>query len=294
MKNRVYNKVSFLLIVSLLFGIVAIAQDEAPKEKKKDKPVRFAWNSEMLIDNQSPLMQNAQTLQMIIHHRFGTFGNGISDLYGIYAPSNIRMGLNYGVTDWLTVGLGTEKNNKLTDLMWKVKLLKQTSSWRIPVDITYVGNVALDGRDEEFLGPEYNFTNRFSLFNQIIISSKITDKLSLMVAGGYAHFNLVDTVANPKMGHDKIGLTFGGRYNFYNDLSFVFEYDQPVEVYGEEEDPSKPNLGLGLEVSTSTHIFQVFASNYSQIINQKNLVYNKNDFGEKEGWLVGFNIIVRF
>jgi hypothetical protein len=289
MKNRVYKKVGILLIISVLFSVSAMAQEA----KEEDKPVRFAWNGEMLIDNQSPLMQNAKTLQFNIHHRFGTFENGISDLYGIYAPSNIRIGLNYGVTDWLLVGFGTEKNNKMQELMWKVKLLKQTQSWRVPFDITYVGNAVIDGREEDIFGTDYSFMNRFSFFNQIMLSSKLTDKLSVLAAFGYAHFNVLDTANYEGMGHDKMGLTFGGRYNFYNDMSFIFEYDHPIDVYGDEEEPAKPNLGLGVEINTSTHCFQVFAANYSHIISQKNFVFNQNDMSDG-GWLLGFNIVVRF
>lgn len=289
MKKMGYKKLSIIVIAFLCTGMTVFSQDA----KTEDKPVRFAWNSEILIDNQSPMMQNAKTLQFNIHHRFGTFENGITDLYGVYAPSNIRIGLNYGITDWLNVGFGTEKNNKMQELMWKVKLLKQTQSWRIPVDLTYVGNAVIDGRDEEVFGVNYSFSNRFSFFNQLIVSSKLTDKLSVMAAFGYVHFNVLDTGKYEGMGHDKIGITLGGRYNFYNDMSFIFEYDLPVDVYGDEEEPAKPNLGLGIEISTSTHGFQIFAANYSHIISQKNFVFNQNDMADG-GWLLGFNIIARF
>ncbi len=289
MENIVNRKLGILLISCILLSTSAMSQEQ----KKEDKPVRFVWNSELLIDNQTPLMQNAQTLQLIIHHRFGTMGNGMSDLYGIYAPSNIRLGLHYGITDWLTVGVGTEKDNKMQELLWKVKLLQQTRSGKIPVDITYIGNAVIDARDEDIFGNSYSFTNRFSYFNQIMVSRKLTDKISLLVAGSYSHFNIVDTINYSGMGHDKIGITFGGRYNFWNDFSFICEYDHPIDVQGDQEEPAKPNLGLGLEISTSTHAFSVFASNYRNIISQKNFVFNQNDFSD-EGWLLGFNIIVRF
>ena len=32
---------------------------------------------------------------MDIQHRFGTVNNGAKDLFGIFAPSNIRLGINY-------------------------------------------------------------------------------------------------------------------------------------------------------------------------------------------------------
>ncbi|MCF8373041.1 MAG: DUF5777 family beta-barrel protein [Bacteroidales bacterium] len=289
MKKMVYKRISILAIGFLFAGMSLFAQED----KQEDKPVRFAWNSELLIDNQTPLMQNEKTWQFHIHHRFGTLENGISDLYGIYAPSNIRIGLNYGVTSKLTIGFGTEKNNKMQELMWKVKLLEQTRSWRIPIDLTYFGNVVIDGREEENFGTDFTFTNRLSFFNQLIVSSKLTDKLSLMCAVGYAHFNALDTAKYDGMAHDKLGITFGGRYNFHNEMSFIIEYDHPIDIYGDEEEPAKPNLGIGWEINTGTHAFQVTAANYSHIINQKNLIFNRNDM-TNGGWLIGFNIVVRF
>ena len=50
---------------------------------------------------------------------------------------------------------------------------------------------------------------------------------------------------------------------------------------------------LGWEINTATHTFQIFVANYNQIINQRNLVFNTNDF-TKGDYLVGFNITVRF
>ena len=61
----------------------------------------------------------------------------------------------------------------------------------------------------------------------------------------------------------------------------------------ELDEQPKPNLALGWEINTATHTFQVFAANYSQIINQRNLVFNTNDFA-KGKYLIGFNITVRF
>jgi hypothetical protein len=54
-------------------------------------------------------------------------------LYGIYAPSNIRLGFNYGITSKLTVGFGTEKNNKMQEFLLKYAILSQNRGGTIPV-----------------------------------------------------------------------------------------------------------------------------------------------------------------
>ena len=89
-----------------------------------------------------------------------------------------------------------------------------------------------------------------------------------------------------------IGISAGARATLFGSHSLILEYDQLLTKQDIEVQP-KPNLSLGWEIGTATHMFQVFVANYNQIINQRNLVFNTNDFKEWE-FLVGFNIHVRF
>ena len=291
MKNNIKiikSKISFILIVCFAISISGYAQDEISDSGKK--PVRDPWASTLIIDNQTSIIPSSGLLELTIHHRFGQIKN-ISDLLGIYAPSNIRLGLNYSVTDWLMLGLGTEKNNKLQELFWKVKILSQNRSGSIPVDVAYYGNVGLDARDEEVFGVNYNFTNRLSYFNQLIVSRKFTPALSFQIASSFMHFNAVDSV----MQNDYFGLSAGGRYKIVNEISLLVEYDQgfPLGTIPADQVWPKPNFAFGVEFGTSTHCFQVIAASYDKIINQKNYAYNKNDFFDGKIFL-GFNITVRF
>ena len=75
----------------------------------------------------------------------------------------------------------------------------------------------------------------------------------------------------------------------------MIEYDQLLTKQDNlsDEDSPKPNLAFGWEINTPTHAFQLFVANYSNIISQYNLLYNKNDLSNGD-FLVGFNITVRF
>ncbi|HQB79596.1 MAG TPA: DUF5777 family beta-barrel protein, partial [Tenuifilaceae bacterium] len=66
--------------------------------QEEDYAVR-SFETSALIDNQTVTTPFKGMLELQIQHRFGPVENGITDLFGIYAPSNIRMGLNYGITD---------------------------------------------------------------------------------------------------------------------------------------------------------------------------------------------------
>ena len=286
------KKITILLSI-VLAGLVLLpgnlfAQDEEPD----NRPVREPFAGSILADQQTIISPYKGGLELIIHHRFGTMQNGLKDLVGIYAPSNIRLGLHYGITEKLMIGWGTEKNNKLQELEVKYSIFHQTRSGSMPVAISYYANMALDARNEESFGENYSFTNRFSYFHQIIIARKFGDRLSAQIAPSFAHFNAVDT----KVWHnDYLGISAGARFKAFGEFSIIAEYDQ---AFAYKETPEtmnkpKPNLLLGFEIGTPTHAFQLFAANYDKITPQKNLANNMNDFMEGE-ILVGMNVIVRF
>ena len=157
--------------------------------------------------------------------------------------------------------------------------------------------MVLDARADENFGPEasYRFIHRFSYFTQLIAARKMSEKLSLQVAPYLAYFNSVP-VYSDSTGYKNLNLGFsaGGRYNVTGNHSLLLEYDQLLTKQDlADEDHPKPNLSLGWEINTGTHAFQIFVANYSNIINQYNLLFNSNDFADGE-FLVGFNITVRF
>ena len=280
---------SFIILLIALTSNLTFAQEET--ENKEEKPVRSPFESSTLIENQTVVGSSVKQLELIIQHRFGSMDNGFSDLFGIYAASNIRMGLQYGITDKLTIGIGTEKNNKFQDLNGKYLILEQTRSGSMPVSLSVHANVALDARDDELFGTEYEFMDRFSYFAQLIVARKFTNALSLQLAPSYSHFNSVDR----KYQHDKAGVMFGGRYKIKGKISAMFEYHHPfnINTVHDYQEDIQPGAALGIEIGTSTHAFQVFATNYQHIMAQKNYVMNTNEF-EAEGILLGFNITVRF
>ena len=206
-KNIYMAKIIILSISFLLISNFGFAQEE-----DTDKlPVRSPWTTSILIDNQTTIGPNAKAFDFTIHHRFGAIKE-MSDLFGIYAASNIRLGINYGITEKISIGFGTEKYNKMQEFQGKYQIISQTRDGKIPVAVTYFGNVVIDARDKEVFGKNYEFTNRLSFFNQIIVSRKFNSKLSMQFAASYSHFNAVDSLWK----NAYIGLMLGGRYKISN------------------------------------------------------------------------------
>jgi hypothetical protein len=294
MKSKTYVLSFASLLLLLTLGYQAFAQQDSTGPDRR--PVKEVFNSSLLIDQQTNIGPYKGGLELIIHHRFGTMNNGLSDLAGVYAASNIRLGFNYGITERLSVGIGTERFNKMQDIYAKYLVLQQKRTG-MPISLSYLTQIGIDARNKEIFGKDTAFVNRISYFNQVIISRKFSSKLSLQFAPSFVHFNAVDSTKR----NDYLGISIGGRVKVHNEMSIIATYDQgfamlgDVEYNGEKVGTPKPSFGLGLEIGSPTHCFMVFASNSSDITPQKNLAYNKSSVADGfKGIRLGFNLTVRF
>jgi hypothetical protein len=275
-----------LLFLPVFFAGSLSAQSDSV-QKADNRPVRSPFTTNVLIDNQTVVSPVKGSLNLVINHRFGPMENGISDIFGIYGGSNTRLALEYGITDRIMVGFGTTQDYKLQDLEWKYAILQQTRSNSMPISLSYYGNMVIEATEEENFGPEeeYKFIHRISYFTQLILARKFSDAISLQVAPEMSFYNAVqDSLSNMIF-----GIHFGGRAKIWDNKSIIVEYDQPLNSHDDEDYGPKPNIGVGLEIGTATHAFQIFVSRYHDIVNQRNLAYNTNT-----KFQIGFNITVRF
>lgn len=285
-------KAGYFLLFLLGFGAINIAaQDslEVPVAKKV-KPVKNTFGSVLQIDNQTVMVPVKGTLEFDIQHRFGTVDNGRKDVWGLFAPSNIRLGLSYAPLKNLFIGAGITKEKMQIDFNGKYALLQQTVSNSMPLSVTYFGNIAIDARDKD------NFresVHRFSYFNQIIIARKISEKFSVQVAPGYSWFNNVEAYLDSKgeiqkkMNNGHFAVSVSGRLKITDNSAIIAGYDQPLTQHPTNN--PHPNISFGFETTTGAHAFQVFASNYYNIVPQANNVYNSNDYRDGQ-FVIGFNI----
>ncbi|WP_233131812.1 DUF5777 family beta-barrel protein [Robiginitalea sediminis] len=272
------------LFVFLCLPLLTWAQ-EADTTKVVDKPQRPAFESSFIIDNPTDRLFPKNTLEVVMNHRFGLINGGTNDLAGIWAPANIRIGINYSIHDRLTIGFGTTKFDRLQDFNWKVGILQQTRSDRIPVNVSYYGNFVIDARRKENFALDQH---RYSFFNQLIVSRRFNSKLSLQVTGSVSHYNLVPE----RMRNDVIGVSAGGRYKISPQTAIMMEYSHPFvhHLNGEELDMDpEPGFSIGVEFATSAHAFQIYVSSLNGIVPQKNYMFNQNNFFDGD-FLIGFTI----
>jgi hypothetical protein len=294
MKNiiKLFTFFSFLVVICN----VVQAQDTTARAKKKVKleDVSNTFAGNFILDNQTVMVPVKHSLDIAIQHRFGTIENGYKDMYGVFAPANIRISASYTPIDNLQVGVGLCKDRLQWDGTLKYSISRQHVNG-CPVSLTYFGDVAIDSRP--MAGNFVSNLDRFSYFNQLILGSKISEKLSLQVAPSVSYFNNIpgylssEGTIKPKMHNAHLAVATSGCYMVSNSVGIMVNYDQPITQH--PADNPHPNLSLGLQVSTITHTFQIFFGNYQSIIPQNNNVFNQNDY-TKNQFLLGFNITKRF
>ena len=286
------NRFKNIAIAVFLLSTLMVSAQEQQEPEKDNRPVKDMFGNGLMFDQQTVKSAMPGSFEFVIQHRFGTTKNGIKDLYGIYASSNVRLGLNYGITDNIMIGFGTTRYYKLQDFNWKIAFFKQTRSGSTPLSLTYYGNVVLDARSIDNFGPaaSYKFSHRLSYFNQLIFARKFSDNLSLLVAPSMANFNAVNTGYK----NANYSLSFGGKLKITDKMNFIVGYDIPFA--GKKDSTMfkpEPNLSFGLEMGSPTHTFQIFVTNSDYLVNQYGLSLNTNSI-KNNGLLVGLNITVRF
>lgn len=284
-----YKKILLFFSAAFIAGGLLAQDASETKTPTKIKPVKNTFESVWLMDNQTVMVPIKGTLEFDIQHRFGTVDNGKKDIWGIFAPSNIRLGMNYSPVNKLFLGAGLTKERTQIDLNAKYALLQQTPG-KMPVSLTYFGNMVIDARDKS------NFrysVDRLSYFNQLIIARKITDKFSAQVAPNFSWYNNVEAYVNSKgeiekkMNNYHFAVSVMGRYKITDKMAVMAGYDQPLTQHLANN--PEPNICFGLEITTSSHAFQVFAGNYYSIVPQSNNVFNQNNYRDGQ-FLIGFNI----
>jgi Membrane bound beta barrel domain (DUF5777) len=117
--------------------------------KKKVAYTKYTFEGNFIMDEQTVMVPSAKSLEFVFQHRFGTFNNGFTDLFGIFGGAHIRLGLAYTPVDRLQIGAGIYSENMGVDINAKYAILKQTKDGRIPVSISWYGNVQMDTRKKD-------------------------------------------------------------------------------------------------------------------------------------------------
>jgi opacity protein-like surface antigen len=195
-------------------------------------------------------------LLFMISHHFGKVNSGAYDFFGL-DQATIRLGLEYGINDFLSVGIGRNTYQKTYDGFLKAKVLRQSRGARnMPVTVTLFSAMDIISLHWQYPERKNYFSSRLSFVNQVLIARKFNDRLSLQVTPTFIHKNLV---SNSTDDNDTFAIGAGGRFKLSQRISLNAEYFYvlPGSVADNFENP----LAIGFDIETGGHVFQLHFSN---------------------------------
>lgn len=200
-------------------------------------------------------------LDIKISHRFGFLNSGISDLFGLDQAS-IRIGGDYGINNWLMIGLGRSSFEKTYDGFMKIKLLRQSKGKKkMPITASFLASTAI--KTGEFQNPDrINYlTSRMYFTFQSLIGRKLNESISIQLSPTLVHRNLVRTNSES---NDVFSLGIGGRMKLNKRTSLNAEY---IYVLPGQLAPGYRNsLSIGFDIETGGHVFQLHFTNSTSMI----------------------------
>ena len=286
-----------LLLFILLSGVYAssFAQadslmnmlNDGPASKKKE-PVHATFKATRIINGSSVENLGAGVLDFRISHRFGQLNQGAQNFFGL-DNATTRLGLDYGITKWLMIGIGHSTLNKENDGFVKARLLRQMMEG-MPVTLSYSGSVSVQTTPAPTLlpGQDWKYSNRLYYAHQLLIARKFSDRISLQLMPTIVHYNLVDS---SKFSNNTVAIGVGGRIKVSRRMAITGEY----YFRATNQDMLYANattynaLSIGLDIETGGHVFQLVFSN-SQGMTDRSFIGQTTDSWGKGALHFGFNI----
>ncbi len=300
-KNNFFKSIRLALtLAAACFTTSSFAQDdllaELEAEAIPETNYTFAtFKGTRIVNLQSNELPAKGVLQYMILHRFGAFNEDFFyNFLGLH-NAQVRLTLDYGITDWLNVGIGQSSFQKMYDGFVKYRLLRQsTGKVNMPVSITgfsslfYTAQRFNDGFDRPV-------DTRLSFVHELVIARKFNKNFSAEIVPTLVHYNLVDAASQS---NDVFAIGIGARYKITKMHALSIEYVPQLTPYKIQDlndnnqlvtKNSNNALSVGFDIETGGHVFQLFLTNSRGVADP--LVFTQTPGSWLDGDIhFGFNI----
>jgi hypothetical protein len=233
------------------------------------------------------------TLQFLVEHNFGSINQGAYNMWGLDV-STVRLGLEYGINDWLSIGVGRSSYEKTFDGSVKAKILRQSTGARnMPLSLSFYGGTMLNSLKWADTSRTNYFSSRLSYVAQLLIARKFTNTFSLQLTPTYIHKNLVPLRIDL---NDLLSVGIGGRYKVTQRTTVNAEYFYQIpgfinsfSVSGTETAKYINCLSLGVDIETGGHVFQFRLTNAQPMFDRAFITETTNKWLDG-GIFFGFTI----
>jgi len=273
----------FFLIPGICLSQEDLLKELQQSEVKGKEYISSTFKGSRLINGQTIETRHKGELEFIFAHRFGPMNGGLYELYGL-DQAYVRIGLEYGLTDGLGVGIGRNSVDKTVDGFLRYKVLRQSQAG-MPISLTAFGIMAVktSPKDED-AGYDITFKDRTSYTAQLLIARKFTPALSLQLMPSFVHKNTVDQSIED---NDQIALGVGGRIKVSRSVALTTEYYYRFNVH--DNNPYYNSIGFGVDIETGGHVFQIVITNSRGLTERAFITETTGEFFDGDIHL-GFNV----
>ena len=266
----------FTLIILFLFSSNLQAQMER-KRATSVEPVETFWTPTLITQATTETLQ-ARNLNTTIMHSFGiATSNVVQNFFGLDNIQNVRLGLDYGITDRWSVGIGRSSLFNVVDVRMKYSVMRQNSDNSNPVNIAFTGDLGIITQENR-----QPFKDDLSTLVSGIISKRINETLSLQLSPMYGYYSSVN--AGEENHLFSVGLA--SRIKLGKRYSLISEY---YPVFGNKNPGTKNAFSLGLNIRTGGHVFQLFFASTRWHLEQYVIANNDEKFWAGD-FRFGFNV----
>lgn len=277
------KKILLQLACFFLFAASASAQEDLLSQldstQVQDTYATAAFKGLQVITMQSTKMPAKKEFYFVVSHRFGTVKGGISEFFG-FDDATTKIGGIYGLTDWLSVSGSRHTLSKVYEASVKYRLARQSDAF--PFEIVGYNTLDINSQLKKDDYPKIEFSDRLTYVSQLIVSRKLSERLSLELVPSFIHKNLY----NPAIENDnQFAMGYGGRMKLTKRLSVNLEYAYNFDKPSFYNNP----LSVGLDIETGGHIFQLLFTNSQSMTESGYLTGAAGDWG-KGDFFFGFNL----
>ncbi|MEI7589431.1 MAG: DUF5777 family beta-barrel protein [Chitinophagia bacterium] len=252
------RSLSLGVLIVLMLSIQATAQtvDLFSENNYSSNPdiITGTFKSTRIVNGQSIENVGPGILDFSILHRFGALSQGAYNFYGL-DQATMRLGLDYGITDRLMIGIGRSTFEKQYDGFLKLKIIRQQQGERnIPFSLSYTSSLIYKSLKDAVTTYIPYVSDKFSFSHQLLLASKINDYFSLQLSPTLLHYNMVDSKTIP---NDFYSLGIGFRQRVSKRVNITTEYYHRFNTLEGYNDP----LSVGVDIETGGHVFQLHVSN---------------------------------
>jgi hypothetical protein len=290
-------------LILLLFFIAgqsySFSQDTLVEEEyAEEEPKTFA--STRIVSGHSIETLEKGIMDFRIEHRFGDIAGsngGFQNMFGFDMLSDMRIALEYGITDNIMIGFGRCKGTgapyrSLLDGFAKYRFLTQKKN-EMPISMALIAGSSFTymkaSTDLSQVNSFPKVAHRFAYFTQLNVARHFGEKASLALMPTYVHRNYVaaDDV------NDLFALGGAFRVKLTSRFAIVGEYYQTFSDKDFRQTGYKNSLGIALEWFTFGHSFTINLTNAAGLGETQFIPYTFESWGSGQ-FRFGFSVSRKF